>query len=112
MGPISTRWYEERNIPYVLKKTSGKILPAVEYKDYTESYSAGRIDVYGLCEEEYWCGKSEYSLGVMKSESWNLLSEFFDDFESEDLLPYDDLIQRFESDTGHKIDWWVENKVK
>jgi hypothetical protein len=44
MGPVATRWYEEKNIPYVLKMTSGRFGPAKEYKDFTESYSCGRID--------------------------------------------------------------------
>ena len=38
MGPISTRWYDERNIPFELKKTSGNILlPVVEYEDIEQS---------------------------------------------------------------------------
>jgi hypothetical protein len=110
MGPIATRWYEERSIPYVLKKTSGKILPAVEYKDYTESYSCGRIDIYGLDESEYWGGKSEYGVPVMKTESWNLLSDYLNDYESSELVSYEDLIEDFEVRTNHKIEWWVENK--
>tara|TARA_R100000541_G_scaffold58996_2_gene71369 strand:+ start:4330 stop:4698 length:369 start_codon:yes stop_codon:yes gene_type:complete len=110
MGPIATRWYEERNIPYVLKKTSGKILPAVEYKDFTESYSCGRIDIYGLDESEYWGGKSEYGVPVMKTESWNLLSDYLNDYESSELVSYEDLIEDFETRSKHKIEWWVENK--
>ena len=112
MGPIATRWYEERNIPYVLKKTSGNVLwgsPPVEYKDFTESYSCGRIDIYGLDESEHWGGKSEYSLGVMKTESWNLLSDYLNDYESSELVSYDDLIEDFETRSKHKIEWWVEN---
>ena len=112
MGPISTRWYEERNIPYVLNKTSCNVLwgsPAVEYKDFTESYSCGRIDIYGLDESEHWGGKSEYSLGVMKTESWNLLSDYLNDYESSELVSYDDLIEDFETRSKHKIEWWVEN---
>lgn len=108
MGPISTGWYEERNIPYVLKKTSGKVLPSVEYKDFTESYSCGRIDIYGLDESEHWGGKSEYSVGVMNTKSWNLLSEYLDTYTSSELVSYDDLIESFELETGNKIEWWVE----
>jgi len=109
MGPVSTLWYEDRNIPYVLKKTSGEILPVVEYKDFLESYSCGRIDIYGLCEEEYWGGKSEYGLGVMSAESWHLLSEYLDTFASSQLVPYEELIQHFEDITGHEIEWFDES---
>ena len=109
MGPITTRWYEEHNIPYVLKKTSGKVLPPVEYKDFTESYSCGRIDIYGLDESEHWGGKAEYSVPVMKTESWNLLSDYLDDYESSELVSYEDLIEDFETRSKHKIEWWVDN---
>ena len=109
MGPISTRWYEDHNIPYVLKMTSGKTLPAVEYKDFTESYSCGRIDIYGLSEQDHWGGKSEYSVGVMKTESWNLLSEFLDTYKTEELVSPDVLFDAFEKEADHKIEWWVEN---
>ena len=46
MGPIATRWYEERDIPFEIRETSGKILPKTEYKHFLESYSCGRIDSY------------------------------------------------------------------
>ena len=109
MGPIATRWYEDRNIPFEIRETSGKILPKTEYKHFLESYSCGRIDIYGLDEDEYWGGKSEYGVGVMKTESWNLLSDYLDDYESRELVSYEDLIEDFETRSKHKIEWWVEN---
>lgn len=112
MGPISTKWYEDNNIPYVSKKTSGDVLwgtPPTEYKDFTESYSCGRIDIYGLSEQDHWGGKSEYSVGVMKSESWNLLSDFLDTYKTEDLVSPDVLFGEFEKETGHKIEWRKDN---
>lgn len=107
MGPVSTAWYEKHNVPYVLKMTSGKILPAVEYKKFLESYSCGRIDIYGLDDQEYWGGKTEYSLGVMNSKSWNLLSEYCDNYVTTELKSYDELVQSFEKTTGHRIDWFT-----
>ncbi len=106
MGPISTKWYEDNNIPYVIKETSGAILPIAKYKEYDQSYSAGRIDIYGLSEEDHWGGKSEYSVGVMESESWDHLTEFLDTYKTEDLVSPDTLIDAFEKETGHKIKWW------
>ena len=105
MGPVSTRWYEENNIPYVLKKTLGKILPQIEYKDFT-SYSCGRIDIRGLDEEDgYWCGQHEYGINIMLSEDWYALTEWLDDFKSEELVPYDLLIEQFETHYKKQLRW-------
>mgnify|MGYP006899555953 CR=1 FL=1 len=97
---ITNKWYEDRNIPFVMKKSKG-IEPflARDYKDY-EEYSCGRIDIYGLDEEEYWCGKHEYSVAPMLTEDWNTLSDWLDKLETETLLTYNELISMFESETG------------
>ena len=105
MGPVATRWYEERNIPYVLKMTSGKFGPAKEYKDFTESYSCGRIDIRVLDNEEYWGGQSEYSLGVMRTEDWNAFGDWLDELETEELVQYNTLIEQFETHYGKRIRW-------
>mgnify|MGYP003626655180 FL=1 len=105
MGPVSTRWYEERDIPFVLKKTSGKILPVVEYKDFLESYSCGRIDIYGLDDDTYWCGKSEYSVAPMLTEDWNAFGNWLDNIKDESLITYEELIRQFEEHYGQSITW-------
>ena len=105
MGPVATRWYEERNIPFVMKKTSDKLLPAVEYKDYLESYSCGRIDIYGLDEEEYWCGKHEYGLAPMRTEDWNAFSDWLDEMDTDELWSYDKLIEHFQYYNKADIRW-------
>ena len=51
--------------------SSGRFGPAKEYKDFTENYSCGRIDIHGLDNEEYYGGQHEYSLSVMRTEDWN-----------------------------------------
>ena len=107
MGPIATRWYEERNIPFVWKKTSGKTIPVIEYKEFLESYSGGRIDIYGLSEEEHWGGKSEYGLDVMKTEDWNRFSDFLDDLETEELVSLEYLFELYERDNP-PIRWWKD----
>ena len=104
MGPVATRWYEERDIPFEIRETSGKILPKTEYKHFLESYSCGRIDIYGLDEQEYYAGKNEYSLSVMRTEDWNALGDWLDKLETDELMPYDLLIERFEEHYG-KIRW-------
>ena len=105
MGPVSTRWYEDNNIPYVLKMSSGRFGPIKEYKSYTESYSCGRIDIYGLDNEEYWGGKSEYSLGVMRTEDWNALGDWLDKLTTSSLCSYKELLHDFEKDYGQSIKW-------
>ena len=85
--------------------SSGRFGPIKEYKSYTESYSCGRIDIYGLDNEEYWGGKSEYSLGVMRTEDWNAFGDWLDELETPSLHAYNELICNFEKDYGQKIRW-------
>ena len=108
MGPIATRWYEDRNIPFEIRETSGKILPKTEYKHFLESYSCGRIDIYGLDESEHWCGRSEYSVSPMRTEDWNAFGEWLDKLESSVLLTYKELISDFEKEYGQRIEWFIE----
>jgi hypothetical protein len=82
MGPISTHWYRERGL--------------VENENITTYYCAGRIDIRddSKCGYDGW---DEYGLRPMHGESWGKLS-------------YSELIERFETETGHKIRWWVDNE--
>ena len=106
MGPISTKWYETRDIPFVtMKKTSKTLGREYEYKEYLEKYSCGRIDIYGLDEQEYWGGKSEYSVAPMRAEDWNKLQDWLDELQTETLLTYKELISRFEKDYRKHIRW-------
>jgi len=68
-------------------------------------WSAGRIDVRGLDNEVYWGGCYEYSLPPMRTEDWNDFSDWLDDFETEELLEFDDIIAQYEQDSGRKIRW-------
>ena len=93
MGPINLHWYKERGL-----LEADSVTPTIQY-------SAGRIDIRGLDEEEYWCGQDEYSLPVMHGEDWNAFSDWLDEFESEEQVPYDELIALFEKHYGKKIRW-------
>lgn len=88
-----------------MKKTSGKILPAVEYKDFLESYSCGRIDIYGLDEDAYWCGKSEYSVAPMRTEDWNAFGGWLYEMQTEELWSYEKLIEHFQYYNKADIRW-------
>lgn len=88
MGPVDRGWYEERGID-----------PENGY------WSGGRIDIYGLDEVEYYCGRHEYGLPIMDGLSWNLFSEWLDNYETTELKTYEQLLSAFETDTDHKIRW-------
>ena len=105
MGPVNTKWYEDRDIPYVLKTTSGRFGPAKEYKDFTESYSCGRIDIRGLDEEEYYCGQHEYGVSPMRTEDWYALSNWLNNLRTHKLHTYNELICNFEKDYNQLIRW-------
>jgi hypothetical protein len=109
MGPIATRWYEDRNIPFEWKETSGKIFEKTRYKHFLESYSCGRIDIYGLDEKEHWCGRSEYSVAPMRTEDWNDLSDWLDTLDTYELTTYEDLIDQFEHYHGTSIRWFIKD---
>jgi len=109
MGPVSTRWYEDRRVPFEWRETSGKIFEKMQYKHYLESYSCGRIDIYGLDEQEHWCGRGEYSVAPMRTEDWNELSDYLDKLESTVLLTYRELISDFEKEYGRGIRWSIED---
>jgi len=106
MGPVSNRWYEKRNIPFVLHKRKGWKGGTYEYMEFLESYSAGRIDIRDDSEEGY-AGWDEYGLAPMRSEDWNDLSDWLGDLETEELLSYEELISNFEKKNG-KIRWAPE----
>ena len=93
MGPISMDWYEKNGVDYEKVK-----------------YSGGRIDIYGLDPEEFWGGRGEHSLPLMRTEDWNLFSDWLDDFESEELMSLIEILQEYRQDTGHVIRWWKDDE--
>ena len=80
MGPINKKWVEEHG----------------------DCWSAGRIDIHGLSDELWGL---EYSVAPMHTEDWNALGDFLWRFESEEIIPYYDLIKLFEEKYGKKIRW-------
>ena len=93
MGPVALRWYRERGL-----LEEGSVHP-------TQHYAAGRIDIRGLDETEYYCGWSEYGLAPMMSEDWGALTKWLDTLQTDVLLSYDELINRFETETNCNIMW-------
>ena len=72
-------------------------------------YSGGRIDIRDSDKLGY-DGWDEYGLPFMSTESWNILSDWLMELETDTKLSYNELMERFESDTGHKIRWWVDDE--
>jgi len=92
MGPIDLGWYEKNGVDYEKVK-----------------YSGGRIDIRDDTKEGY-DGWDEHSLPLMRTEDWNLFSDWLDDFETEELLELDEILEEYRQDTGHVIRWWKEDE--
>ena len=108
MGPISTSWYEKRDIPFVMKETSGKHLPKVKYREYLESYSCGRIDIRGDTESPYG---DEYGVAPMRTEDWNAFGDWLDTLDTTYQWTYQELLDGFKNFTGITIRW-TDDKQK
>ena len=113
MGPVSNHWYENNMIPMIeTEQVYSKVFfPEKEGETYTSRvpvvhYATGRIDIYGLDDEKYYCGRDEYGVNVMTQDSWSVLTNWLENFTSEELVPYKELLEEFEKDTGHKIEWF------
>ena len=80
MGPINEKWIEEHGV----------------------GWSAGRIDIRGVPDEPWG---SEYSLPPMRTEDWNHFSDWLEDFETEELWEFDEIIAQYEMESNRKIRW-------
>lgn len=126
MGPVTMDWYIERGLTHKVEhvveselirdilRTSPKMnLPDIEIGDTYEleeihtNYSAGRIDIRDSSKEGY-DGWDEYAVPPMKDTSWGKLSDWLWDLETEEVVGYYRLIEMFEQQTRHKIEWWKD----
>lgn len=108
MGVWSNSWYEKNNIPYTMTRRYSEILgKEIEVKEYHQHYYCGRIDIRGVPDEPFGL---EYGLPVMGCDSWEVFSEWLDGLETEEVLHYTEIINKFEQETGHKIAWF--NKLE
>jgi len=107
MGPWHTSWYEENNIPSTEKTEWSELLQKnITFKAYDNHYAGGRIDIRGVPDEPFGL---EYSLPIMEARSWGRLSNWLENFSSEEVVPYEDLLSEFEKQTGQKIIWFSSN---
>ena len=108
MGVWFNTWYEKNNIPYtIIRRYSETLDREIEVKEYEKHYAGGRIDIRGVPDEPFGL---EYGLPVMECESWSLFSDWLDGLETDNVLPYQEIIDRFEQETGHTIAWF--NKLE
>ena len=115
MGPISLDWFRERGLTEMADVTvDSKILAevygvkpgdTVPQETVTEYWCGGRIDIYGLDETEYYGGRSEYGLPIMDGVSWNVFSDWLENYETVELETFEQLLSAFEADTNHTIRW-------
>ena len=45
----------------------------------------------------------------MRTEDWNALSDWLDDFETHELWSFDDIITQYEQERDTKIRWWKDD---
>ena len=95
-------WYRERGLTKMVEHITDTI------EEITTYYSAGRIDIRDDSKAGY-DGWDEYSLPPMHGEDWNDFSDWLDDFVTEELWEFDDIIAQYEQDSGRKIRWINEN---
>ena len=98
MGPVNLHWYEERGL-LEADGVSTKV-----------TYSCGRIDIRDDSKHGY-DGWYEYSVVPMHGEDWNALSDYLWDLTTEELLPYNTLIEQFETHYGKRIRWADEREI-
>ena len=118
MGPVSMKWFRDRGLTHevseVLKEDQRfgnlKTGDTWTYDEITTYYACGRIDIRGLDPEKFYNGWDEYSLAPMHGEDWNAFGEWLDALVTDEQMSYVELIERFETETGHKIRWWVDNE--
>ena len=114
MGPINMNWYRERGLTRKVSKVleEGKVFypkglgpgDVWEYDEITTQYSAGRIDIRDDTKPGY-DGWDEYGVDPMHGGDWNALSDYLQDLKTEELVPYNTLIEQFEEHYGKKIRW-------
>lgn len=90
MGPINKKWIEEHGIDW---------------------YS-GRIDIRGLDDTDYYDGRHEYGIRPMRRKCWGMLGQWLQQQRDEALPSLRELIEDFEEETGHEIEWLEVPKWK
>lgn len=115
MGPCGMWWFRENGYTRTVTKTLNsdskisdkKAGDTVETEEITEYWYGGRIDVYGLPDDEYYCGKSEMGLPIMDGPSYAGFSEWLEKFETDTMWTLSQLVEEYEK-SNPKIRWHDE----
>lgn len=91
MGPITERWYEKHGIT-----------------SRDDTWCGGRIDVYGLDENEYFEGRTEYSVPIMFGHDWYDFGGWLQDIQTDTIWSFEDLVDLYEKESNSKIRWFEE----
>ena len=111
-GPVTIQWYRDRGLTKMVSEVLEKdqVFGNLKkgdtwtYEDITTHYYGGRIDIRDSSKDDY-DGWDKYAVDPMHAEDWNALRDFLFNFQSEELVPYDKLIELFEAHYGKKIRW-------
>ena len=120
MGIYNFQWYEQ-NAPHLITTTTkvvdskfrekiykSNIGDVIEVRQIEGHVASGRIDIRDSSKQGY-DGWDEYAVPPMKQLSWNLLGDWLWDLETEEVVGYYRLIEMFEQQTRHKIEWVKES---
>ena len=108
-------WFREngytRMVTKVLQKDSmvsdHKAGETIQFEEITEQWYGGRIDIYGLPEDEYYNGKDEMGLPIMDGPSYGSFSQWLEKFETDTVWTLNELVAEYER-THDKIRWHDE----
>jgi hypothetical protein len=127
MGVYNFQWYEQ-NAPHLITTTTkvvdskfrekiykSNIGDVIEVRQIEGHVASGRIDIRDSSKEGY-DGWDEYAVAPMTQRSWNDFGNWLMELETETVLTQQELEQRYEYETGRKIeyvfetDWYMWDK--
>lgn len=107
MGPINKKWVDEHGSNWAGGRidirenvdTSGYSEEELENMSDAEYYSLYQLSPFG----------EEYGLPIMNAQDYVKLSDWLETLETDTLIPYNDLIEKFETETETNIRWFKQD---
>lgn len=119
MGVYNFQWYEQ-NAPHLIttktkvvdskfreKIYKSNIGDVIEVRQIEGHVASGRIDIRDSSKEGY-DGWDEYAVAPMTQRSWNDFGDWLMKLETETVLTQQELEERYEYETGRKIEYVFE----
>lgn len=112
MGPVSMQWYRDRGLTKMVSEVLEKdqVFGNLKegdtwtHEEITTHYSAGRIDIRDSSKEGY-DGWDEYAVSPMHAEDWHHLGEWLWELTTDEVLPYNTLLEMFQEHYDKEIRW-------